>query len=115
MVQIKDFGALTDRALVSGHHRIAVIDSDRRGRQFDPQPMANEPRRDTVLIAAHHHLRVAVYARGQGQRGVERLARHGPQQRLLERPIVTNTVGAVSNTSFVVGVIGGRASRGAMR
>ena len=71
VVQIKDFGALADRTLVAGHHRIAVIDSDRRGRQFDPQPMANEPRRDTVLIAAHHHLRVAVYPRRQSQCGVE--------------------------------------------
>jgi hypothetical protein len=32
VVQIKDFGALADGALMSGHHRGAVIDDHRRGR-----------------------------------------------------------------------------------
>ena len=73
--------------------------------------MPDEPGPHAVLIAAHHHLRVAVHPRRQGQRGVERLDQHGAQQRLLERPILGHTVGAVSNTSFVVGVIGGRQQR----
>ncbi len=87
VVQIKDFGALADRALMPGHHRVAVIDDHRRGRQLHPQPMPDEPGRHRVLIAAHHHLGVAVHPRRQRQRGVERLARQRAQQRLLERPV----------------------------
>ena len=107
VVQIKDFGALADRALMAGHHRGAVIDGDRRGRQLHPQPMADEPGRHRVLVAAHHHLRVAVHPRGQRQRGVERLAGQRPQQRLLERPVLAHAGGPVADPAGVISVIGG--------
>ena len=90
----------------AGHYFGAVIDSDGRGRQFYSQPMADEPRRHAVLIAAHHDLRIPVYPRRHCQRGVESLGRQGPQQRCFKRPIVADAGGSVTDTAGVVGVIG---------
>ena len=67
--------------------------------------MPDEPGRHRVLIAAHHDLGVPVHPRGQRQRRIERLARQRAQQRLLERPVLPNTVGAVGDPARVIGVI----------
>jgi hypothetical protein len=60
VVQVEDLHSLADRALVPRHDLVTVEHRHGGGGQFDPQPVADEPGRDAVLVAAHHHLRVAV-------------------------------------------------------
>ena len=107
MIQIQHLYALANRPRMSRHHHVAVKDNDRRGRQLDPQPMPNEPRRHTVLTGAHHDLRIPVHPRGQGQRGIERLVRQRPQQLTPDSPIVPNTHDPVADTSPIIGIIDG--------
>jgi len=69
--------------------------------------VADEPGRHAVLAVAHHHLRAPVDARGEGERGVERLGWQRPQQRSFEGPVVSDAARAVADAPPVVGVIPG--------
>ena len=111
VIQIEDLHALAGSPLVPGHHHVLVTNRDRRGGQFHPNPVADEPGRHRVLAAAHHHLGVPVDPRGEGQRGVERLGRQRPQQLPFKRPVVSHAARAVADAPPVTSVVPGLEQR----
>jgi hypothetical protein len=92
---------------MAGHDVVLLEDGDRGRGQLHAQPVADEPGWHAVLVAAHHHLRIPIHPRGEGQRGVERLDRQRPQQRAFERPVGADAVGAVTDPASVVLVVSG--------
>ena len=107
VVQVQHLHAPARRPLVPGHHRSPVVNGDGRSGEFHADPVADEPGRHAVLVAADRDLRIPVRPRGEGQRGVERLGRQRPQQLPFERPVVPDAARPAGDAAPVIGVIPG--------